>query len=257
MSPTTDLGAGPLWRLSRVEIRKSFDTRSGRWFTWAILTLALLVMLLQALVVAEGVQDLAVLATVSSSIIGVFAPIIPIMLVAQEWSQRTALTTFTLEPRRWRILLAKLVASTLIVLGVLVVAFVIAVAGALLARYARGIEVSWDVGAGLLRNVFVANLIVAVLGFALAALMRHTPAAIVGYFLYILVLPVVFELAGAYLAWFGDIRPWIDFAAAQEPLLSAGGASARQWAHLAVSSTIWVLVPLAAGCWRLGRTEVR
>jgi hypothetical protein len=42
-----------------------------------------------------------------------------ILTVSSEWSQRTGLLTFTLEPNRKRVLLAKL--SATLVLGVLVI----------------------------------------------------------------------------------------------------------------------------------------
>lgn len=44
---------------------------------------------------------------------GIFLPVIGIIAVTGEWSQRTALTTFTLVPRRWRIVVAKIVALAL------------------------------------------------------------------------------------------------------------------------------------------------
>src|SRR5207344_2799662 len=49
----------------------------------------------------------------------VLLPVLGIMLVTSEWSQRTAMTTFALEPRRMRIVLAKMLA------GVALTAFVI------------------------------------------------------------------------------------------------------------------------------------
>ena len=54
-------------------------------------------------------------------------PILAIMLVTSEWSQRTALVTFTLEPRRSRVVLAKLVVAQLFTVLTLVVAFVVGV----------------------------------------------------------------------------------------------------------------------------------
>ena len=42
---------------------------------------------------------------------GIILPVLAILLVTGEWSQRTALTTFTMEPRRERVVLAKLAAA--------------------------------------------------------------------------------------------------------------------------------------------------
>lgn len=244
-------------RLTAVEFRKSFDTRAGRWFTGIVLLLAFAAMLIQALLFDEGSQDLNDFAMVGNAVIGFFIPIIPILLVTQEWGQRTALVTFTLEPRRLRVVLAKLVASILIVLGVLVVSLLIAVVGTAIASGARGIDVDWSLSAEMLRNVLIGNIFAALVGFALAMLLMSTPGAIVAYFVYTFAVPSVLAVAAFYLDWFADIQPWVDFASAQEPLFSSGDLSGEQWGHLAVSTLIWMVLPLVLGIWRLLRTEVK
>jgi ABC-2 type transport system permease protein len=51
--------------------------------------------------------------------VGVLLPVLGVLLVTSEWSQRTAMTTFALVPRRFRVLTAKpLAAAVLAVLGV-------------------------------------------------------------------------------------------------------------------------------------------
>lgn len=258
-TPAIDASAPrvPLARLVRVELRKSFDTRAGRWFTAAVLLLAVLVMLLQAFAFAPGAQDLATFTLVAGSLIGFFAPIIPILLVTQEWGQRTALVTFGLEPRRLRVVGAKFIASLVIVLAILLAGLLIAVIGAVLAGGLRGLDVSWALGAATLRDLFIANGIVAALGFAIATLLRNTPAAIVVFFTYVFAVPLVLALAAGYLPWFEPVRPWLDFAAAQEPLLSTGTITGEEWGHLATSTLVWIVAPLVVGLWRLTRAEVR
>jgi ABC-2 type transport system permease protein len=115
----------PFRRLFSVELRKTVDTRAGRWLVGITIGAALL---------AEGIF-LAVAATHSdisaaygdfvaaaAFVSSILLPVVGIMLVTSEWSQRTAMTTFTLEPRRMRIVVAKLLA------GVTLTAFVIAFA---------------------------------------------------------------------------------------------------------------------------------
>ena len=46
---------------------------------------------------------------VSGAVLGYFLPILIIMLVTSEVSQRTGLVTFTLEPRRSRVVVAKFI----------------------------------------------------------------------------------------------------------------------------------------------------
>ena len=56
-------------------------------------------------------------------------PIVGILLVTSEWSQRTAQVTFTLVPRRGRVLAAKVSASVVLALVAFALALVLAVAG--------------------------------------------------------------------------------------------------------------------------------
>ena len=48
---------------------------------------------------------------VSGAVLGYFLPVLLILMVTSEWSQRTGLTTFTLEPHRGRVVGAKFVAG--------------------------------------------------------------------------------------------------------------------------------------------------
>ncbi len=52
--------------------------------------------------------------------------------------------------------------------------------------------------------------------------------------------------------------PWVDIGTAQEALFEfAQTLTGREWAQLAVASTIWIAVPLALGFARLLRSEVK
>jgi ABC-2 type transport system permease protein len=95
-----------------------------------------------------------------------------------------------------------------------------------------------------------------VTGFGLATLLLSTPAAIVVYFVYSFVLPALFAIGSEFLSWFADIAKWIDFGGAQA-YLAAGEMNGDAWAHLAVSGTIWLAIPLALGLWRVLRAEVK
>jgi hypothetical protein len=53
-----------------------------------------------------------------------------------------------------------------------------------------------------------------------------------------------------------DVARWIDTGQALPPLMD-GSLSGTQWARVATSVALWVLVPLALGLWRLPRSEVK
>jgi ABC-type transport system involved in multi-copper enzyme maturation permease subunit len=247
----------PFLRLLNVELRKSADTRAGRWLIAVTFGITLVADVIIAIVLGvkdEHLQygDLVAGAAFGSSIL---LPVLGIMLVTSEWSQRTAMTTFALEPRRMRIVLAKMLA------GVALTAFVIAFAlvVGLLCNFlyaAFGGTLDWTFGwTGFFG--FLATQTMAMLGgFALACLVLNTPAAIVIFFVYKWVLPGLLALGAALMAWFNDLVDWIDFQSAQN-LLYDGGLSGSDWAHLVVSGFIWLVVPLVIGLWRIQRAEVK
>src|SRR5690606_4405909 len=101
-NPTIDMSspAIPFGREVRVEVRKMFDTRGGLWL----------------FILTGGFAE--VMAIPVSLLVPVFA----ILIVSSEWSQRTHLTTFTLQPNRMRVMAAKFVAVTILALATIVVA---------------------------------------------------------------------------------------------------------------------------------------
>ncbi len=255
---STDVPGIGFGRLVALEARKSFNTRAGRWLSYVILAIVVLVVLVMSLLVPDGgVPIFQLYLQAAGGVLGYFLPIIPIMLLTQEWGQRTGLVTFTLEPRRLRVILAKLVASLLISVGVMAIAFALAGLGTMLAGL-RGTQTDWTLPSSAVFNYVLANAIGVLIGFAIAMLLMNTAASIVTYFIYTLVVPTVAQIAGALISWLGPIIPWIEFNAAQQPLFSEDfSMTGEQWAQLATSGFIWLVVPFALGLWRLLRAEVK
>jgi ABC-type transport system involved in multi-copper enzyme maturation permease subunit len=256
----TDRPGIPLGRLVAVEVRKSFDTRAGRWLSISILGLCAVVMLVVAFLVTPNgdFQDFAFFLQSMGGTLGYFLPIIAIMLVTSEWGQRTGLVTFTLEPRRPRVVAAKLLAGLIVSIGVMVLSVVLAAVGTLLASSVRGVDVSWALDGTDVFTFVTTQIIGVLIGFALAMLLMNTAAAIVGYFVYTLVLPIVVGIVGGLVEWFGDIAPWIEFNTAQVPLFTGDQSpTGEEWAQIATSGTIWLVLPLAFGIYRLLRSEVK
>jgi ABC-type transport system involved in multi-copper enzyme maturation permease subunit len=128
----------PFGRLVSVELRKLADTRAGRWLLIAIAGLTLLVLIIQLSVVLG--QDLHPkyidFLQGMNTPMGILLPVLGVLTVTSEWSQRTAMVTFTLEPSRVRVIAAKFVSILLIsvvalVIGVLLGALANALYGAL------------------------------------------------------------------------------------------------------------------------------
>jgi ABC-2 type transport system permease protein len=248
----------PFGRLVAVELRKMADTRAGRWLLISIAALTALVLAIQlAVILSNDLQvDFRDFMIAMNTPMGILLPVLGIMSVTSEWTQRTAMVTFTLEPSRSRLILAKFVSTMLIAVVAVVIGLALSVVANLLYGALSGDEVLWDIGVVDVVFYFLLHAIGMATGFAFGTLFLNTAAAIVVYFVYSFVLPGLFQLGAQLIDWFADIQPWIDFAAAQNPLIE-GSISGEQWAQLAVSGFIWLVLPLAVGLWRVLRAEVK
>ena len=248
----------PMSRLVKVELRKMVDTRAGMWLMIAIAAATALVLLIQTWVAAA--QDLHLAyddyLTSMSIPMGLLLPILGIMSVTGEWGQRTALVTFTLEPRRSRTIVAKLACSVLWATAAVLIALALGVLGNLLFAGVTGEGPVWNSSIAQVGGFFLLQLLGLLTGFALGMLLLNTAAAIVAYFVYSFVLPGLFEWGSATMNWLHDIRAWVDFNFAQGPLVDAT-MTGKNWAQLVVSGLFWFVLPLAVGLWRMLRAEVK
>ncbi|MEI2714704.1 MAG: ABC transporter permease [Nocardioides sp.] len=252
-----DTPAVPFMRLVGVEVRKMYDTLAGRWLLAIALGLGAFAQAIALIVVVVQDQPMKF-----SDFTGIFAfvssillPVVGIMLVTSEWSQRTAMTTFTLEPRRGRVIGAKLAAGLVLTFATILIALIsAAVCNALYGAF-QG-EADWQAEWRVLGAFALTQSLAMIGGFALACLFLNTPAAIVVYFVYKWVLPSLIAIGSALMVWFADFAPWIDFQAAQGPLYD-GPISGEQWGQLLVSGFLWLVLPLGLGIWRILRAEVK
>lgn len=249
----------PLGRLVKVELRKMFDTRSGFWLMASIAIVATI-----ATIVVILVQTLNENAHITYSAYGsavgfpmaVLLPIIAILAVTGEWSQRTGLITFTLVPHRGVLIAAKALAAVIVGAASMLLAMGLGAIGNVIGSAIAGADLVWDLGVGEFFLILLANVLGLLIGFMLGVLIRNSAAAIVGYFVYSLVLPGLLELLSQLVGWFKDIRPWIDFNFAQGKLFDPP-VSGEQWAQVGTSGLIWFVIPLALGIWAVLRSEVK
>lgn len=241
----------PFGRLLRVEVRKLVDTRSGRGLLVAIAALTLLGVGAQVWF-GEG-ENLTYQSLLSSAMVpqGLLIPVFGILAVTAELSQRTGLTTYALEPRRWRVVMAKALAA----LGFSALLFALAAAFAApahLAAVARhGIDADWSIAGGMLGGLAVTQALLVLQGVAFGLFFRSPALAIVVYF----ALPTVFTIGTSLVERLSDVREWIDLGTASLPLYT-GEMTAQGWAHLASASAIWIALPFALGTWLLSRREI-
>jgi ABC-2 type transport system permease protein len=186
----------------------------------------------------------------------VLLPIMAILSVTSEYTQRSGLTTFTLIPGRGRVIRAKMVVSMTLGAVSILVALAIGALGNIAGSNIAGVDTVWDISGEQIRNLLIANVLNLLIGFMLGVLIRNSPGAIVGFFVYSFVLPTLSMVLGSFQDWWVDARVWLDFNWAQGELYD-GGMSSADWAHLGVAGLIWLVVPLAVGLVMVMRSEVK
>lgn len=244
----------PFRRLVDVELRKLSNTRSALWL---LVSIALIAVGIVALLVLFADQTTySGLTNAIAFPLSLLIPMVGLLSITSEWTQRGALTTFTLVPRRGRVIAAKAACVAGLTLAATALMFGLAACGTLLSAAVHGAAPVWDLSwTGHLHLLAYLAICVAV-GFTLGAILRRSSVALVGFLLFTLVVPSLSaQLAGA-LEWYGDAAPWIDLTHTQNALLGEA-VSGQQWAQLGITAVLWIAIPFAAGLRRLQRVEIR
>jgi ABC-2 type transport system permease protein len=239
-----------LAQLTRVELRKMYDTRAGFWLLLGGLLLTLATVVISALTGSASAHTLSNLLDNSVQALNVLLPIVGILLVTSEWSQRTALLTFTLVPQRGRVLAAKVSAS--IVLAVVAFLAAVALSAVGTALNPSGLDGTWSLGAGVLAQTALFTVISMLMGVALGSAILLSAPAIVASF----VLPLAFTAVTHLIGGLDGLARWL----AQGETLTAltnHVLSADEWARVGTTVLLWLVLPLAIGTWRFVRGEIR
>jgi ABC-2 type transport system permease protein len=237
-----------LARLTKVELRKMVDTRSGFWLLLTVAGLTLVAVFVTALFAHEDQRTFEHILANGLQPAGILLPVIGILVVSSEWSQRTALVSFALVPERSRLLLAKLLAGILLALVATAFGLVLAVIGTAIAS--NSAPDHWSLPFTLLLQDVVYVVTAMIIGIGFGAALQTSAPAIVIYF----VLPLALAAIGSIHALNGVIH-WVNTAEALEPLTTEV-LSSHQWAQGLVALALWIGVPMTIGLWRLTRRDV-
>lgn len=246
----------PLSRVVQVELRKMFDTRSGFWLMASIVIVGVLTTLAMVAFAPDADLTYYTFAKAIGFPMTVILPIIAILSITGEWSQRSGLTTFTLVPHRRRIILAKVLSSVAVAVTSMLFAFVIGAIGNIVGTAIAGTEIVWDVSLAEGVNVVLGSLLSLLTGTMLGMLIRSSAGALVTYFVFAFLLPSVFGVLASVQEGFRDLQPWVDLNYAQAALFS-GTLTGEQWANVAVTATIWLVLPALLGLRLVMRSEVK
>lgn len=246
----------PFSRIVTTELRKMLDTRSGFWLMASIGILALLAT--AAVILFAPDKELTYNSFVAA--IGIpmtlVLPMIAILSVTGEWSQRSGLTTFTLVPHRGWVIAAKAISCVGVAVVTIPLAFGIGALGNVVGTAIAGVDPVWDLTVTNLLTIVLANVLSLLVGFMLGVVIRSSAGALVAYCVYQFLLPTLALPLAASQNWFRDLQPWVDFDHAQGALFD-GALTAQQWAQLGVTGMIWLAIPLTVGLGFVMRAEVK
>ncbi len=176
----------------------------------------------------------------------ILVPIVGILMLTGEWSHRSVITTFTQEPRRIRVVSAKVAASLMLSGGAAVFGGVVTAAGLGLAA-ASGRTIEGTLSIGDITGYLLYLLLNVLGGVAIGALLQSSATAIAAFF----ALNIAVALLGTASTLIGD---WIDTETTWTWVLD------NDWGghvpQISVSVLFWVVIPLAAGAVRTLRRDV-
>jgi len=236
-------------KLVGIELRKSLDTRSGRVLIAAILALAVAALTWQLTHLPPGPAAFDGFLGAASTGVMLILPVIGVMAMTSEWTQRTALTTFTLSPRRVRVQLAKFVSAILLSAVVLTVTTLMALAATAIGGATHGDGATYAGIGGALAGAYLTTALNVVMAAAFGAVIAQTAVAILVFF----IAPTAWSLAGP--ALFKDNAAWLD-------VFGAFGRIAERDLNGMVPETltsvaIWIVLPTVVGLWASSRREVK
>lgn len=240
----------PLTRLTVVELRKLADTRAGLWL---LILIGIGVAGTAAILLGwapDEEQTFGNFFAFGLAPSAVLLPVLGILSMTGEWSQRTALTTFALVPSRLRVVLAKLTAGLLIALATTAATLLFSAAANLLGK-ALGGDGGWHVDGSLIWQGALMEALFLLMGMAFGALLLNSPLAIVAFF----ALPTLWSVLRESIRALHRVSSWLDLGTTSSPL-SEPSMTSGEYARLAVSCLVWVALPLLLGSWRILRREV-
>jgi ABC-type transport system involved in multi-copper enzyme maturation permease subunit len=247
-APTAALSRPGIPRLAGVELRKSADTRAGFWLQLVIVLLAVALVTLSLIFGEEADQNLSTLLSDSVQVISIVLPVLGILLVTSEWSQRTGLTTFALVPQRERIIVAKTIGATILTLCAVAACLLVAVLGTAIAGG------TWDLSLGELGRFTLFELITMLGGVAFGLAFMNSALAIVMYF----VIPIGWSILGETISALDKPADWLDLGRPMAILADSGAAmTGTNWAQLGTATAVWVGLVLVIGLVRLRRAELK
>jgi hypothetical protein len=116
----------------------------------------------------------------------------------------------------------------------------------------RSEHANWHINGLAIAGAALFQVIGVVTGIAFGMLLMNTPSAIVLYF----VLPTALTILASAIRSLQDSVQWLDIRGSSGPLAD-NSMTSDNWARLATSSLLWIVLPIVLGTWRLARRELK
>lgn len=236
-------------RLIGIELRKTVDTRSGRYLLAGIIALSVVLLgwgltHLPAGPLAFGdVLDLAIVP------VDLILPVVGILAMTSEWTQRTALTTFTLSPRRIPVLMAKLFAALIVAAAVVAAVVALAFAATALGDVIGGDGATYHDALRHVIGAAIADGLNILMGAAIGLVVMQTAVGVLGYY----IAPTAWALLSqSVLHEKGD---WLDIFRAFGNLSQFDLSGHVPQTLTAIG--FWIVLPAAVGLFVANRREVK
>jgi hypothetical protein len=139
----------------------------------------------------------------------------------------------------------------------MLVALVVGVVGNVVGTTITGTDLVWDLSAAQFGTILIGSLLCLLTGTMLGMLLRSSPGALVTYFVLTLVLPTLFGILAASQPDFVDVQPWIDANLARSFLFEGPPENGEQWAQVAATAGLWLVLPSLVGIRAVLRSEVK
>lgn len=238
--------------LTLVELRKMTDTRSGRWVL-AVIGLSMIGMTCLVVFAGDaGDRTSTEIFLASQAGMSVLLPVLGILAITAEWTQRTGHTTFALVPRRGRVVQAKVQAGILLAAAFLLTSGLVTIGGHALGLATDRADGGWSVPADLVATRALDCVIAVLCGIAFGMLLSSPLLAILSYY----AIPIVFGILAATVSAVDAPLGWINLGETLAPLSEEGTVTGNEWARIAASVGLFTVLPFAAGTWRTLRREI-
>lgn len=230
------------------ELKKSVDTSVSKTILWTIVFLTIAMFIVGIFRIKDGDEWTTAFQAISSPSTTLLG-IIFILLVCEEWTQGTALITYTLIPNRTKVVMAKLVVLCTYFIVTIMVLYVLTAGAASITVAKDSYTINWSQSFVSVISLCRPLLVNLLLAFAFALALKETTFALGLYFF----IPPTTVVLSNY-AITGKVMKWISLSHSSS-LFIAGSTKVGTSQYIS-SIVFWIVLPLLYGIYSNKRCDI-